>query len=54
MIKAQPAPPAWKWIAFKAQSQNMVDNSTAALNIAKANDISNDQVRQAFLCSMST
>lgn len=48
MIKAQTSAAKVEVDAFKAQSQNMVDNSTAALNIAKANDISNDQVRQAL------
>lgn len=48
MLKAQTSAAKVEVDAFKAQSQNMVDNSTAALNIAKANDISNDQVRQAL------
>lgn len=48
MLKAQTSAAKVEVDAFKAQSQNMVYNSTAALNIAKANDISNDQVRQAL------
>jgi len=48
MIKAQTGAAKVQIDAFKAQSQNMVDNSTAALNVARAGDISNDQVRQAL------
>lgn len=48
MLKAQNAAQKNEIEAFKAQSKATVDNSTAALNIAKAEDISNDQVRQAL------
>lgn len=48
VMKAQNSADQTKIKAFEAQSQNMVDNSTAALNMAKAGDISNDQVRQAL------
>lgn len=48
MLKAQNAAQKNEIEAFKAQSKATVDNSTAALNVAKAQDISNDQVRQAL------
>jgi len=48
VMKAQNSAAQTQIKAFEAQSQNMVDNSTAALNMAKAGDISNDQVRQAL------
>ncbi len=48
LITAQTGMERVKIQAFEAQSKNMVDNSTAALNMAKASDISNDQVRQAL------
>ncbi|MGL5329133.1 MAG: portal protein, partial [Peptostreptococcaceae bacterium] len=47
-IKAQTGLAKVQIDAFKAQSQNVVDNSAAALNMAKAQDISNDQVRAAL------
>ncbi|MGL5281073.1 MAG: portal protein [Plesiomonas shigelloides] len=47
-IKAQTQMAKVQVDAFKAQSQNVVDNSAAALNMAKAQDISNDQVRAAL------
>lgn len=48
MLKAQNDAQKNEIEAFKAQSKATVDNSTAALNVAKAQDISNDQVRQAL------
>ena len=48
MLKAQNAAQKNEIEAFKAQSKATVDNSTAALNVTKAQDISNDQVRQAL------
>lgn len=48
MLKAQNASQKNEIEAFKAQSKATVDNSTAALNVAKAQDISNDQVREAL------
>ncbi len=48
VMKAQNSAAQTQIKAFEAQSQNMVDNSVAALNMARASDISNDQVRQAL------